>query len=136
MQILPSGLPDEVDRQEDLARFLTQSSHFSRTIPKPSAFLPSIRSRETSISRHGENPADNLWAIGLAVASGRPLYGAAIFKALHVAQAGLEVVADEPPDRHAAIRGWPWIDTDPEMQKARQKEKAAILAIKSNLVLR
>jgi hypothetical protein len=40
----------------------------------------------------------------------------------------LNVVADEPPPRHAVIRGWPVIDNDPDLQKARHKEKALILA--------
>jgi hypothetical protein len=66
----------------------------------------------------------------------RNLYGAAIFNARAVRSAHLEVVADEPPPRHAAIRGWPWIEGDPELQKAAQKERATLIASQAALVLR
>ncbi len=40
MATLPSGLSDIVADEEDLARFLTQSSQFSSTMAKAAAFLP------------------------------------------------------------------------------------------------
>jgi hypothetical protein len=46
----------------------------------------------------------------------------------------LEVIADEPPLRHAAIRGWPWFDDDVELQRARRKERAALVASRATLV--
>jgi len=122
--MLPSGLPDLVGDQEDLARFLTQSSHFNAAMPKPAAFLPSPKSQETSVSRHGSEPADQLWQIGRAAAGDRPLYGAAIFKAFNARAAQLDVSSKEPPARHAVVRGWPWIDADPDLAKAQQKERA------------
>jgi hypothetical protein len=133
--MLASGLPDLVDDGEDLARFLTQSSHFSSVMPKPAAFLPSPRDRETSVSRHGAAPLDGLWAIGLKAAGARPLYGAAIFKARSPRMAQLEVIADEPPPRHAVITNWPWINDDPDMQRAAQKEKAAVIASEAALLV-
>lgn len=135
MQLLPSGLPEAVDSQEDIARFLTQSSHFSSTGVKPSAFLPSPHDRETSVSRHGQQPSERLWELGRAAAGGRTLHAAAILKASSVAEAGLLLTADEPPDRHAVIGGWPWVDDDVELQKARQKERALMLARKSMVVI-
>jgi hypothetical protein len=126
--MLLSGLPEHVGDEEDLARFLTQSSQFNATMAKPAAFLPSPKNHETSVSRHGRQPQDRLWEIGSAAAGTRKLYGAAIFKTRAVRAVQLEVVADEPPLRHAAIRSWPWIETDPELQKAKQKELAALLA--------
>ena len=42
--------------------------------------------------------------------------------------ARLEVMADEPPPRHAAIRSWPWIENDPDLQKTKQKERAILIA--------
>jgi len=102
---------------------------------KPSAFLPSRKDRETSISRHGADPVEALWAIGRIAAGTRPLYGAAIFKALAIKTARLDVTADEPPPRHAVIHGWPWIENDPELQKAKQLEAASVLASQSALVL-
>jgi hypothetical protein len=134
--MLPSGLPDLVADGEDLARFLTQSSHFTASMPKPAAFLPSPNGRETSVSRHGPAPLESLWAIGLEAAGDRNLHGAAIFKARVVRAAQLEVAPDEPPPRHAVIRNWPWMEADPGMQKAAQKEKALLLASEAVLVLR
>jgi hypothetical protein len=128
MPTLPSGLPEEIAETEDLARFLTQSSHFTATMAAPAVFLPSPKSRETSVARHSREPAHQLWAIALAAAGTRKLYGAGIFKAAAVKSAKLQVAADEPPDRHAVIRGWPWSETDPDLQKAQQKECALVLA--------
>lgn len=128
MGILPSGLPDSVDNGEELARFLTQSSQFNSQMTKPSAFLPSPKDRETSVSRHGSEPRASLWDIGIAAAGERQLYGAAIFRAGSVRSTGLDVAADEPPLRHAVIRGWPWHDIDPGLQKARQIELAIVIA--------
>jgi hypothetical protein len=123
---LPSGLPEHVDDEEDIARFLTSSSQFTSIIVKPSAFLPSPNHRETSVTRHGRNPERNLWKIGKQVVaiSGRTLYGAAILKAADIRSVDLDVLADEPPARHAAIRNWPWLDNDPDLQKAQQKQIA------------
>jgi hypothetical protein len=126
--MLPSGLPEDIADDEELARFLVQSNQFSSTSVKPSAFLPNPRDRETSVSRHGREPAQRLWELGLLAAGERPLRAAAFVSASNVRAAGLEVVADEPPERHAVIRGWPWIESDPELQKAQQKERALALA--------
>jgi hypothetical protein len=128
MAALPSGLPEQVGDAEDLARFLTQSSQFNLTMAKPAAFLPSPSSRESSVSRHGKDPLDGLWELGFLAAGSRTLYGAAIFKAREVRSLDLAVSADEPPPRHAVIRGWPWTDADPELEKAKRKELAARLA--------
>ena len=128
MAMLPSGLPDLVADEEDLARFLTQSNQFNALMAKPAAFLPNPKDRETSVFRHGRTPLESLWAIGLVAAGTRTLYGAAIFKAQAVRAAHLEVVASESRPRHAAIRGWPWLENDPDLQKAKQKELAALIA--------
>lgn len=128
MATLLSGLPEQVLDNEDLARFLVQSNQYNTMLVKPTAFLPSPKSRETSVSRHGAKPLDHLWELGAVAAGERKLHGAAIIRAQVVATAQLTVVADEPPPRHAVIRDWPWIDGDPELQKAQQKEKAVSLA--------
>jgi hypothetical protein len=126
--MLASGLPDGVADDEDLAPFNAQMA-------KPAAFLPSPSDRETSVFRHGSEPIDVLWAIGREhVAINRTLHGAAIVKASDIRTALLDVVADEPPPRHAAIRGWPWLDDDPELQKARRKERALQVASKAVLL--
>ena len=73
--LLPSGLPEQVADEEDLARFLTQSSQFSAVMAKPAAFLPNPKDRETSVSRHGRAPLEALWSLGLVAAGTRPLRG-------------------------------------------------------------
>lgn len=122
MPVLPSGLPEQVGDDEDLARFLTSSGHYSTVGIRPNAFIPSPRDRATSVSRHGRSPVNELKKLGeLAVAaSGRHLHGAAVFKAAAVRSAHLEVDASEPPDRHALIRKWPWVEGDPRASKAEQ----------------
>jgi hypothetical protein len=137
--MLASGLPETVNDDEDLARFLTSSGAFNTQMVKPSAFLPSPRDRETSVFRHGREPKETLWAIGVEhvehAAAGRTLHGAAIVKAREVRAALLDVTADEPPPRHAVIRGWPYVANDPELQKAQQKERANSIASKATLLL-
>ena len=132
---LPSGLPEVIHDAEDLARFLTQSGHYSGGRVRPGAFLPSPKDRATSVSRHGREPVEALRQIGLAAAGDRSLHGAAIIKAHAVRDAGLDVDADEPPDRHALIRGWPWFDNDPQLQRAQHKERALQLAATSDVIL-
>jgi hypothetical protein len=133
--MLDSGLPDIVADDEDLARFLTSSSQFNAQMAKPAAFLPSPRERETSVFRHGSEPRDALWAIGVRhVTRDRAIHGAAIVKAGDVRAVPLEVTSAEPPPRHAAISGWPWLDNDPELQRAQQKERAVQVASKAMLL--
>jgi hypothetical protein len=128
MAELSSGLPEHVADEEDLARFLIQSNQFNALMAKPAAFLPNPRDHETSVSRHGRVPLESLWELGRAAAGPRGLYGAAIVKTVVVRRLKLEIAADEPPPRHAVIRGWPWFADDVEMQKAKQKELALALA--------
>ncbi|HEX9837323.1 MAG TPA: hypothetical protein VGB90_10745 [Alphaproteobacteria bacterium] len=135
--MLPSGLPEIVADGEDLARFLTSSSQYTARMAKPAAFLPAPKGRETSVFRHGAEPADALWAIGERIVAGsRTIHGAAVVKAGDVRASGLGVFAEEPPPRHATIRGWPWRDDDPELQKAQQKELAILVASDATLVWR
>lgn len=136
MATLPSGLSDHIDEEEELARFLIQSNHFNSTMAKPAAFLPSPSDRETSVSRHNGTPREELWELGLVAAAERMLYGAAVVRAGVIREIPLDLLADEPPPRHAVIRGWPQNDADPVMQKAKQKEMATVIASQSRLVLR
>jgi len=127
MLILPSGLPELIGADEDLARFLTQSSQFTKVMVKPAAFLPSS-SGETSVSRAGPE------IFGAAVgdrACGRGQTDPIRSRHLKAAAvtAPLRVDADEPPPCHAALRGWPVQATDPQLQKAQRKRLAEFLAI-------
>lgn len=137
MATLPSGLPEWVDDDEALARFLTSSSQFNSLMVKPTAFLPNPKNGETSVFRHAAEPRAALWEIGAAyVAGDRTLHGAAVFKARHVREAGLEVKAHEPPPRHANIVDWPAAGLDRQMIRAEQKERALVIAKFAELVCR
>ena len=136
MDPLSSGLPEIVADNETLARFLTSSGQFNTTMAKPGAFLPDTNDRETSVFRVIGQSLENIWAISDGAASGRKIYGAAIFKAQTVRAVQLDVVADEPPPRHAVIRKRPWIETDPDLLRARHREFAIVLAQESKLCLK
>ena len=135
--MLASGLADTVDNEEDVARFLTSSGHFNAAGVKPAAFLPNPKNGETSVYRHGSHPPASLWQIAKNhVGAARTLHGAAIVKAKHVRSALLEVVAQEPPPLHANIVNWPSSQADPDMAKAEQKERAALIAQHAEVVRR
>lgn len=75
---------------------------------------------------------DRIWSLGdqlVATPQKKTLYGRAQLAVSDVTAAGLEVVADEPPDRHASIIGWP---TEKDEQLAAAQE----LAARSSLRLR
>lgn len=128
MSMLPSGLPEQIEDDEDLARFLYSSRQFTTTGVKHVAFLPNPKDSETSVFRHGLKPLREMWRLGSDARPDMPLHGVAIVKAAEVRRIFLEVFADEPPLRHAAIRNWP-NDSDVELEKAKRKELALQLAI-------
>lgn len=135
MATLPSGLPDQIANEESLSRFLTQSNQFNSFMAKPAAFLPHPVHRNISVFRIGNEP-DRLKQVWNETATGeRQLKGVALFTAADVRKLELEVIAEEPPPAHANIEGWPWLDNDPELQKARQKELAAQIANKTTIVI-
>jgi galactose mutarotase-like enzyme len=134
MHILPSGLAKNVDDAESLSRFLTQSSHFNTLGPKPAAFLPNPKHRNSSVFRIDDQP-DSLSLTWKKTQSGdRILKGVALITAGQVRQSGLAVESQEPPPAHANIEGWPWIDDDPELQKAQQLELAKRLSASAKLI--
>lgn len=136
MANLPSGLHKSVDDDEPLARFLTQSSHYTSNGVKASAFLPNPKDGETSVFRHGAEPLAELWQLATSEAlGGRVLHGAGIVPTSRVRVIGLEVVSSEPPQLHAIICGWEWSDTDPERARAQRKEKALKIASAAQLLL-
>jgi hypothetical protein len=129
---LPSGLPENIDGGEDLARFIYSSSLFSSNGLKPAAFLPSKNDKETSVFRHGKDPSQSLWRLHTRTSR---LYGAAIVRASIIRECGLDVICDEPPPRHAEIRGWPQVESDPVLEKAKQRECALTIASKAAFVM-
>ena len=129
--------PDVAD-DEQLARFLTSSSQYNLAGPKPSAFLPSPKDRETSVFRLDPEGRDELWETGdtQVASSGRTCKGAAFVKANSVREIHLAVRSSEPPPKHAVIEGWPWHDADPDLQRAQQRQLALALASKASHLLR
>lgn len=137
MATLSSGLPEVVGDDEDLARFLTSSSHYNSIMVKPTAFLPNPKDGTTSVCRHGDKPREVLWQIAAEhVVGDRNLHGAAIVRAGAVRAIQLDVLANEPPPRHAEIVGWPELASDPDLQKAHWKLIAAEIAGHATLVRR
>jgi len=96
MATLPSGLPELVGDDEDLARFLTHSGHFNSTMAKPAVILPNPKDRERSMFRHGGQPREGLWQIArdYVVKDGQTLCGAAVVKARRAREVLLEVRAN------------------------------------------
>lgn len=134
--MLPSGLPERVHDDEDLARFLTSTSQFNAKMVKPSTYFPNPKDSVTSVYRHGREPRNELWQIGDEhLSTVRRIYGVAFINAMQVRAASLDVVGEEPPPRHANIVGWPSVD-DPELQKAQQLERAALIAQHAEFVRR
>jgi hypothetical protein len=135
--MLPSGLPEFVADDETLVRFLTSSGHYSAKQARPSAFMPDPRDRRKSVFRY-HSPADGeLWALADSKLSPEhPAKAAAVVKAGEVRAAKIEIEASEPPPRHADLVGWPWIENDPEKQRAEQKERALKIAQKARLSVR
>src|SRR5436190_13807715 len=133
--MLASGLSEVVADQESLARFIASTGQYNSKGAKPLAFMPEPDARETSVFRHSGEPQHELWAMGQEHAAfGRTIYGVAIITAQIIRAAGLEVFADEPPPKHAAMRNWPWSESDPELRKAQHKEIANVLASASQFL--
>jgi hypothetical protein len=96
---------------DDLSRFALSSSAFvSRTgRVRASLFLPASDGH-TSVYVTTDLDDAGVWRIGrelVAAPQSKPLYGRADVSVRHVESAGLAVAADEPPERHASITGWP-----------------------------
>jgi hypothetical protein len=118
---------------EYLARFLWQSNHFTSKGVKVKPFLPDPIHREVSVCRHGKEPDEQLWQIGQARV--KKLYGAAMLNAGKVMDAGYEVSAMEPPDRHAVIRPPSTTESDPDKRDAEELSFAQKLASLADLHL-
>lgn len=134
MHPLPSVLPEQVENEEDISRFLPQSNLFNTFGAKPAAFLPNPKYKNTSVFRIGNDPDRLRQAWIENDKSGRAVKGVAICKASKVRVVGLDVIAEEPPLAHANIEGWPWMANDPELQKAQQLELAGRIAESSDFI--
>ena len=128
---------------EKLTRFIRYGSHFSieANRVKPDAFLPHKKSVDISVFRISELTSsrelskDEIWEIGRehVQTEDRPIKARADLLASNVYDSNLEVVSDEPPERHANIRPLP-VDNSPANRKAR-RALATKLANLSKLVI-
>jgi|SRR3974390_508269 hypothetical protein len=134
MATLPSGLPEIVADEEELVRFLTQSNRFNSIMAKPAAFLPNPKFRNTSVFRIIPDPELIRLAWQQNKVGEGSLKAAAACTAIEVRKTGLDVLPEEPPSRHANLEGWPWLDGDADLQRAKQLEIAQGIAQKSKLV--
>ena len=135
--MLPSGLPEQVADPEPLARFLTSDGQFNRGMAKAPAFMPGPADGATSVFRQSTVPPEALWALAdRELEPQRKARGVAVLTAAQVRSAQLEVMASEPPARHANIQGWPEVAGDTDLTRARRREQALLLASVAQLVLR
>lgn len=136
MQDLPSRLPKIVGDDEKLARFLASDRLFNKSgLIRPAAYMPNPAHRNSSVFREEGGRVETLKKIWAENQTGdRSLHAIAICKARDVRAAALDVASEEPPPKHANIVGWPWNDAYPEIAKAEQKERAAVIAQSAELI--
>lgn len=128
---------------EKITRFIRYGSHFSIVANRvrPDAFLPHKNEVDISVFRisvlnDSQVLSENeIWEIGRehVQTEDRPIKARADLLASNVDDSNLEVVPDEPPERHANIRPLP-IDNSPANRKAR-RALATKLANLSKLVI-
>lgn len=128
---------------EKLTRFIRYSSHFSVVTNrvKPDAFLPHRKSIDVSVFRiSGLNDSEELsknevWEIGreYVETAERPIKARTDLLAAVVYENNLEIVPDEPPQKHANITPFP-AENSPTDRKAR-RAIAIKLANASKLVI-
>ena len=107
---------------EKLTRFIRYSSHFSSATNrvKPDAFLPHKKSVDVSVFRiselkeSGELTKNEIWEIGREhiQTEDRHIKARADLLARGAYGNNLDVIPDEPPERHANIRPLPLDDND------------------------
>lgn len=130
---LPSGLPETVSDEEQIARFVLFSGWFSSNGVKAEAFLPNPKNGDTSVSRTRDMSLEGIRQTGISVAKQRQatFYGHASLQVRSVTKLNLAVVPQEPPDAHANIANWPSVPGDPSATKAKWKLLANELRVHS-----
>lgn len=128
---------------EVLTRFIRYNSHFSVVTNrvKPDAFLPHRKHIDVSVfciselNDNAELSKNEVWQIGweYVQTEERPIKARANLLAAVVYENNLEVVSDEPPQKHANITPFP-AENSPTDRKAR-RAIAIKLADASKLVV-
>jgi len=104
---------DSVDPAEPIARFvLSKNDYRSDGTVRHRLFLPSPKTRQTSVFRIAGLSENQIWEIGdnEVVQKRRPplsLTGRADLLVRQVLTTGLHIDADDIPPRHANITNWP-----------------------------
>ena len=144
----PASTPNErigerapISDSERLSRYVTNEGHFnvSKDQVHFRAFLPSPKDDELSIMRTDSLGEPQVWTLGVTAVgepSGRTILARADFFAPDVRGSFIEawrltVIPDEPPLRHALIKGWP-----PREQTEIRKSLAQQLRAKARLQVR
>ena len=114
---------------ETLTRFIRYNSHFSVVTNrvKPDAFLPHRKRIDISVFRisglndSAELSKNEVWQIGLEYVQTeeKPIKARADLSTAVVYENNLEVVPDEPPQKHANITPFP-VEKSPTDRKARR----------------
>lgn len=132
---LPSGLPDQVQASEILARFLRSGSHVAKSTGrvKGAAFLPAPDD-DTSVFRSDDLDVISIRVLAIEHVPQAAKHGIALVPASRVFEQGLDVVPEEPPNRHANIRKWPLAEK-PDLQKNLRRIKAAVIAEEAEWLL-
>jgi len=102
---------------------------------KQAAFMPANHSVETSVFRIKAQELSIQEAWTRSDISHGKLYGAAHLMASEIRELGLQVLASEPPQRHAVIVNWPSNLLDSDDEKSQRKELALKLASRATLLL-
>lgn len=128
------GMPDLIDPEELVARYLTSSKYFSRErkAVKSVAFLPRDDNLQLSVFRTEGLTEAEIWKIGeenVARLTHRNLHGRGDITASIVQAQGLHIDPDDSPRRHANIIWWP-------EDKPKRLEIAQELAASATLILR
>jgi hypothetical protein len=123
---LPSGLAELVADDEEVARSIMSSSWVAKSTGriKHNAYMPAPDD-DTSVFRCTKMDVSDVRSL---ISEDRLTeHGAAVVPVYAVRDTSLDVIASEPPKRHANIRGWPRVH-DPEEQKSKRKEIAMGIA--------
>lgn len=112
--------------EEQLARFVFSDSHVNRSgIVKKGAFMPAPEQTALSVTRVDDVDANDMERYAAQARGTRPseAKGYAVLRAGVVRSEGFQVLADEPPPRHAHIQHFPTAKDD-------QIERAQSLALR------
>lgn len=132
---LPSGLPEIVQDDEPISRFLTSGNHCNTKVVKQAAFIPNPKDGRLSVARHNAHPPEESERMAKEDFRLEKAFGVALLEAVEFRKVQLDFEADDKPPRHADVVGWPWREDDREFGKAEQKAKALELAKKAERII-